>query len=289
MTESSCYQRLSENLYGTYRTINYAIIRACLCARRSYFVFLNCIRIGMTKCINIRVNVGVRTFTSIGCITLLGTSGSSYNRFIAMYVRRNLSLSNCNVDFANNAVTNANQICACFKISLTCAATKEVKFGIKDEYKCTVVTNEFIVSLFVCNESNPLDRKVVIVEGITINNDLVGIANHKNVNVRSYIIGILCTANRAYAVCEGMTKSLDHLRSLNFILAFSICEHLTTFTAEVFFQAGLHACRGFSVYLGKRMLMDVTMSLALISASAICALEILTPTTFGAFALAIVE
>ena len=37
----------------------------------------------------------------------------------------------------------------------------------------------------------------------------------------------------------GVAKSLDHLRSLNFILAFSICEHLSTFTGEVFFQAGL--------------------------------------------------
>ena len=268
--------------YGTLLTIGKTCFgTSSILACYGFFCVVNHL-----DCLGVRIT----TRASEGLNTLCTTGrSSSYLLGVAMYVSRNLSLSNCNVDFTNNAVTNANQICACFKISLTCATTKEVKFSVKDEYKCTVVTNEFIVSLFVRNESNPLDRKVVIVEGITINNDLVGIANHKSVNVRSHIIGILCTANRTYAVCEGVTKSLDHLRSLNFILAFSICEHLTTFTAEVFFQAGLHACRGFSVYLGKRMLMDVTMSLALISTGANVALEILTATTFGACTLAIME
>ena len=97
-----------------------------------------------------------------------------------------------------------------------------------------------------------------------------------------------CSSLSSYDLL-GVAKSLDHLRSSNFIFALSICEHLSAFAGEIFFQAGLYACCGFSVYLGKRMLVDVMVTLTLVSTGANLAIKILTATAHGASALAIME
>ena len=77
---------------------------------------------------------------------------------------------------------------------LACAAAKEVKLSVEDEYECAVVTNECVLCLFICYECNPFNRKIVVVECITVNNDLVCIAYNKCIYVRN-VVRICCAAN----------------------------------------------------------------------------------------------
>ena len=269
--------------YGTLLTIGKTCFgTSSILACYGFFCVVNHL-----DCLGVRIT----TRASEGLNTLCTTGrSSSYLLGVAMYVSRNLGLSNCNVELSGccgSICSDKYIINTGLKICYTGHRKKSVCRII--EPNCKSLAYKCIISLFVCYESNKLNVVAITIILIIINNDLVGIANHKSVNVRSHIIGILCTANRTCTVCEGVTKSLDHIRSLNFILAFSICEHLSTFTAEVFFQAGLHACRGLSVYHGKRMLVGFMISLALVSTNANAALKILTATTFGASTLAIME
>ena len=121
-----------------------------------------------------------------------------------------------------HTVTDADEVCACFKCCSTCTTAKEVKFSVKDEYKRTVVTNECVCCLFISYECYPFNRKVVVIECITVNNDLICIAYYKCINVRN-VVRICCATNCTLTVNVFVFKSCNFISCVCVATSTCVC------------------------------------------------------------------
>ena len=105
VTESIHGNCCSGKLYFTNCTVNYVFVRTCCCTSRINIVFNCSLTCGVTKSVNVCINVGDAASTSVSGVTLLCTSRIGYGRCVAMNV-----LDRRNNAFLNLAASTANAV-----------------------------------------------------------------------------------------------------------------------------------------------------------------------------------